>query len=231
MDSYQAELRDVTEMTPSVKHFLFELDKSWSFKPGQHTVFDLSIGGETVKRPYTMTNVDGSNSFTVAVKKYDDGTGSVKMHSLSIGDTVTVNEPKGNLYLRDTRDDAVFVSTGTGASPMIAMLQAYLEDGDGHAYYLHGERTMESRLFTESLVMLEAEHDGLTVVHSLSDDDWDGRTGRIQSHLPSVVDELSAATHYVCGVPQMVVDTESFLENHGVPSDQIVAEGWEDDAT
>lgn len=231
MDDYEATLVDVSSITPTVKHFLFELDGDWSFSPGQHTVFTLDIDGEDVHRPYTMTNLSrDKNRFSVAVKRYDDGTGSVHMHGLDRGDTVSVSEPKGNLHLQNYTRDVVFLSTGTGATPMIAMLREYLERGSGTAYYLHGEKTTESRLFTSELTLLDAEQDDLSVVYSLSDESWQGREGFIQDHVDDVVDVVNEPDYYVCGVPQMVVAAREKLLRLGVSDDQIISEGWEEDA-
>lgn len=36
--------------------------------------------------------------------------------------------------------------------------------------------------------------------------------------------------HYVCGVPEMVVDTQELLESEGVDADRSFTEGWESDA-
>jgi ferredoxin-NADP reductase len=178
-----------------------------------------------------MTNLPRDTSrFSIAVKRYDDGTGSVHMHRLQRGDTVSVSEPKGNLHLQNYGKDVVFLSTGTGATPMIAMLREYLERGDGHAYYMHGEKTAETRLFTSELTLLEAEHDNVDVVHSLSEESWRGREGFIQDHVEDVVDDVTSPDYYVCGVPAMVVSAKERLSTLGVPDDQIISEGWEDDA-
>ncbi len=232
MKDYEATLIDVSDITPTVKHFLFELDGEWSYAAGQHTVFTLRVDGEDVHRPYTMTNLPrGTSRFSTAVKRYDDGTGSIHMHGLERGDTVSVSDPKGNLHLQNYDRDVVFLSTGTGATPMIAMLREYLERGDGHAYYMHGEKTTESRLFTSELAVLDAEHDNLDVTYSLSDEAWSGREGFIQDHVDDVVDDVATPDYYVCGVPQMVVSAKGRLSDLGVADDHIVSEGWEDDAS
>lgn len=226
-----AELLSVHQMTPTVKQFLFRLeDDDWDFEPGQHTHIRFEQDGEEVVRPYTpVTLPSRPDHFALVIKKYEDGTASVWMHERDMGETVEVDNPGGNLKIREYDEDVVLISTGTGATPMYVMLRDYLENGSGDVYYFHGEKTQEHLLFQETLDQLEAENENLEVVYSLSDKSWSGREGFIQEHLGDVLDSFEDKHFYVCGVPQMVVDTEDTLENHGVSEDRIFTEGWESD--
>lgn len=226
-----AELNSIHQMTPKVKQFQLQLkDRDWEFEPGQHTVIKFEDeNGETVERPYTPITLPESDKFCLAIKKYDNGTASVWMHDRQLGDKIEVEEPHGNLHLRDYDKDIVLVSTGTGATPMYAMLRDYLENGSGNVYYFHGEKTQEHLLFKESLDQLESENDNLQVIYSVSDEEWNKRTGFIQEHIPDVLESLDNKDFYICGVPQMVVDTEELLQNEGVKEDNIITEGWEND--
>jgi ferredoxin-NADP reductase len=227
-----AELRSIDQITPSVKQFQLELeDADWEFKPGQHTVIRFEDeNGEEVERPYTPITMPETEKFCLAIKRYDNGTASVWMHDRDLGDEVEVEEPHGNLHIEDYDRDVVLISTGTGATPMYAMLRDYLENGNGKVYYFHGEKTQEHLIFQESLDVLEAEHDNLEVIYSLSDEEWSKRTGFIQEHIPEVLDSMDDKDFYICGVPQMVVDTEDLLQDEGVEEENIITEGWESDA-
>jgi ferredoxin-NADP reductase len=219
-------------MTPTVKQFQLRLENdSWSFKSGQHTHIRFEKDGEEVVRPYTpITLPERDDHFCLAIKRYDDGTASVWMHERDMGDVVEVNEPEGSLYIRNYDMDIVLISTGTGATPMYAMLRDYLQKGSGKVYYFHGEKTRKHLLFQESLDQLEAEHENLEVIYSLSDQDWNGREGFIQEHLADVLDGFEDKHFYICGVPQMVVDTQDTLEENGVEEERVFTEGWESDA-
>jgi len=229
-----ASFESIHEMTPRVKQFQLRLeDATWEYKPGQHTVIHFETeDGEEVSRPYTPTNIPegGTEMFTLAIKRYEGGTASTWMHERDLGDAVEVDEPDGNLYLRDYYSDVVFISTGTGITPMIAMLSDYLRRGTGEAYFFFGERTQDDIMYRETLDHLESEHDNLTVVYSLSHEEWDGPEGFVQSHLEDYLDSFEDKQFYVCGVPDMVVDTENELERHEVDRERIFTEGWESDA-
>ncbi|WP_423746244.1 FAD-dependent oxidoreductase (plasmid) [Haladaptatus sp. SPP-AMP-3] len=235
----EVEITSIHRMTPRVKQFELVADEAFEYEPGQHTHLHFERDGdgggdgetedEEVVRPYTATGLPGTNRITLAIKRYDDGTASVYMHDREPGDTIEIEELDGNLSLRDLDSDVAFVSTGTGITPMMAMVKQYLRDGSGNATFLYGEKTQEDVMYRETLDQLEAEHENLTVVYSLSDEDWSGRTGHVQAHIEDVVPDPEATDFYCCGVPGMVVETTEKLADIGVPDERIYSEGWEED--
>jgi ferredoxin-NADP reductase len=231
-DTLDVSLTSIHQMTPRVKQFVLEADgHTFSYEPGQHIVIEFEQDGDTVQRPYTPVNLPGTSALALAIKRYEDGTASTWMHDRSVGEEITITKPDGNLHLRDLDQDVVFLSTGTGITPMIAMLKRYLNEGTGQAAFLYGERTQEDIMYRETLDHLLADHDNLTVLYSLSDEDWDGPTGHVQTHLGEVVNgDFEDPHYYICGIPPMVVDTEDMLRDEGVDEDRIITEGWESDA-
>ncbi|WP_231186782.1 phenol hydroxylase [Haladaptatus sp. DYF46] len=239
----EVEITSIHRMTPRVKQFELVADETFEYEPGQHTQLHFERDGdgegdqndgeesedEEVVRPYTATGLPGTDSITLAIKRYDDGTASVYMHERDPGDIIEIEELDGNLYLRDLDTDVAFVSTGTGITPMMSMVKQYLRDGNGRATFLYGEKSQEDVMYRETLDQLEAEHDDLRVVYSLSDEDWSGRTGHVQEHVEDVVPDPEGTDFYCCGVPGMVVETEERLTDIGVPEEQIHSEGWEED--
>lgn len=233
---FEATVTSIHRMTPRVKQFVVEADREFEFEPGQHTTirFEQEESDEDeekeVVRPYTATNTPGSNEITLAIKRYDDGTASVYMHEREVGDTITLDELGGNLTLRDPETDVAFVSTGTGITPMIAMLKQYLEIGIGDVQFFYGATNQEEIIYRETLDQLETEHEALSVVYSLSDpeENWAGPTGHVQEHIEKHLDIGDERQFYVCGVPEMVVETKKRLSELGVPDEHVFSEGWED---
>lgn len=235
----EAEIHSIHQMTPRVKQFQLRRTDgdAFDYAPGQHTRLHFEDDGEytddgddeEVVRPYTPTSLPGTARLTLAIKRYDDGTASRYMHDREPGDVVTIEEPDGNLYLRDLDEDVVLLASGTGITPQMAMLRHHLRAGSGDTHFVFGEKTQAHLMYRETLDGLEAEHDGLAVTYVLSDEEWAGRTGHVQEHVADVVDDLASAHVYVCGVPEMVVETKERLDDLGVPDDQVESEGWEED--
>jgi ferredoxin-NADP reductase len=205
---------------------------TFSHAPGQHVSVRVETDdGRPVYRPYSPVSGPGTETLALAVKRYDGGTCSVWLHEREVGDSVTITAPSGNLHLHDPDRDAAFLATGTGLTPMLAMLQPFLDEGTGHAVLLFGERTEADLMYRATLDRLDAGHDRLSVEYVLSDpsSDWTGPTGYVQDHL-STVTALDRPHVYACGVPEMVVDTEDILQENDIPADHIFTEGWEEGA-
>jgi ferredoxin-NADP reductase len=243
-DTHEVTVTSVHQLTPTVEQFVLEADGyTFEFDPGQHTHvrFDRSEspaadeesgdGDDEVVRPYTATAMPGSDTITLAIKRYPDGTASTWMHERTPGDVIDIEELGGNLYLRNLDSDVAFVSTGTGITPMVAMAKQYVREGTGHAHFFFGEKDEEHVIYRETLDQLAADYPTFDVTYVLSDADegWPGAEGHVQEHLADYVDDFGGRDFYVCGVPQMVVETQEYLDEQGVDDDSVYVEGWEGD--
>lgn len=219
-------------VTPRVKQFVLRAeDHTFDFNPGQHvSIATEPSGGDRVYRPYSPINQPGTDTIVLAVKRYPDGTGSGWMHDRSPGDSITITPPTGNLQVHDLDRDAVFLATGTGLTPMLSMALQYLHDGTGTATLIFGERTQEDLMFRQMIDVFAASDGHFSVEYVLSDEDWTGRTEHVQDHLSSIVDDFEAPHFYLCGVPEMVVQTKAVLRDAGAPDKHLFAEGWEEGA-
>ncbi|WP_414689303.1 ferredoxin--NADP reductase [Natronomonas sp.] len=104
----------------------------------------FEAGGEAVVQPYTPTNRPGTDELTLTIRRYDDGFASSYMHTRRPGDDVTIGPLKGALTLADADRDVAFLASGTGITPMLAMLRQYLRDGSGNAHIVFGEKRGET---------------------------------------------------------------------------------------
>lgn len=232
LDSLNATLLSSYAVTPRVKQFVLRVDgHTFDFTPGQHvTVTAHPEDDKRVHRPYSPLNQPGTDTLVLAVKRYADGAGSVWMHERDPGDPIAITPPSGNLEIDDLGRDAVFLATGTGLTPMFSMVTQYLQEGTGRATLLFGERTQEDLMFRQTLDLFAASYENFSVEYVLSEEDWDGPTGYVQDHLPDVLHDFSTPHFYLCGVPDMVVETKGVLLQSGADDDQIFSEGWEEGA-
>ena len=190
---------DTYELTPRVKGFRLRVPgETFEYEAGQHTTIHFEAGSGEVVRPYTPTNLPGTDELTLA----------------------------------DPDRDVAFVGTGTGITPLLAMARQYVAEGTGDAHFLFGEKSEESIIHRGTLNELAAADSNFEVIFSLSDPGWrwTGRVGYVQTHLKELFDDFESRDFYVCGVPQMVVDTKARLRELGAPEERIHSEGWEDGA-
>lgn len=229
--THTADVVDVYPITPRVKGFRLRVPgHEFDFEPGQHTTIRFESGGEEVVRPYTPTNLPGTDELTLAIKRYEDGLASSFMHTKRPGDRIEIGPIEGSLTVDDLDRDVAFLSTGTGITPMLSMLRRYLREGSGDAHFVFGEKREETIIHRALLNELAAEHPRMELTVTLSDPNWEwtGRVGYVQEHLDDLFDDFDSRDFYVCGVPPMVVQTKRRLRELGTPEERIHSEGWED---
>jgi len=214
-------------LTPSITRLTVELDQGLPFQPGQHALIALgSLPGVT--RSYSFAAAPRAEpvvEFHVRHVPGGEFTSHVANHDL-VGETVLVDGPLGDFILREAEDPLLFVTTGTGLAPVLAMLEAAAKAGDRRSVtLLHGARTREDLYALDRIDQIARQWRGafrFVPVLSAPEPDWDGARGRVTDHLDGLVGaEIDA---YLCGVPAMVDEVAARLTALGLPGLRIHAD-------
>lgn len=224
----KAKIVDITKISPDVNQYTLQLEEStFEGKPGQHTVISTDDG---FRKPYSVLTLEEDEAVFM-IRDVGNGGVSTYMAEQDVGDTIKVKSNiKGNLTLNDPERPVAFISTGTGITPMLGMLQEYIREGSQDAHFIFGDKNTDQLLYKEMLEQYELIYD-VESTYVLSRESWNGREGYVQEHINDVIDDAHEDTKrdfYVCGVPPMVVATKEKLRDLGVPDERIHSEGWED---
>jgi ferredoxin--NADP+ reductase len=145
--------------------------------------------------------------------------------------------PKGKFMLEPDDDRThLFVSTGTGIAPFLAMMREALAAGaPRRTVLLHGCSYADELGYAELLRTWEA--DGTYPVRyvptvSRPDDPrnaaWRGRTGRVETVVEAVCREMELSPErtvvYICGNPEMILNVERILLEFGFPEFHVKKE-------
>jgi ferredoxin-NADP reductase len=142
----------------------------------------------------------------------------------------------GFLLLPDDDRTHLFISSGTGNAPFIAMIRSLLRQGrPRRAVFLNGCSYVEDLGYRSLLEGWETSREyPLTYVPTVSrpthpaNARWSGRTGRVETIVAPVCDELGLnATNtiaYICGNPDMILAAEETLASRDFPPEQIKKE-------
>lgn len=214
-------------LSPTITRLEVELDQGLPFRPGQHAL--LSLGGlPGVARSYSFAAPPRAAPVVEFHVRHVPG-GAFSGHLAArdrVGESVIVDGPLGDFTLRDGAAPLLFVTTGTGLAPVLAMLEAAAEAGDRRAVtLLHGARTHEDLHARDRIDAIARHWRGafhFVPVLSRPDADWDGARGHVTDHLDALAGPTVEA--YLCGSPAMVDAAAARLESLGVPRARIHAE-------
>ena len=212
-----------------------ELADAFRFRAGQHLTLRASIGGEEVRRNYSLCVAPDAGQLRVTVKRIAGGVFSNWVgDTLRPGDTLDVMTPHGS-FTTDfdparTRRYVAFAG-GSGITPVISLIRTALSVESGSRFTLfYGNRDSNSVIFLEALADLKDRYMGrFELCHFLSDEEGDvplfnGMLDRktCDAAIDALVDEPAGVdAWFICGPGPMMDAAEVALIDHGVAADRI----------
>ncbi|MEL6981913.1 MAG: FAD-binding oxidoreductase, partial [Actinomycetota bacterium] len=204
--------------------------------PGQHLVIRRELGGEDVRRSYSICSAPG-DGLRVGIKRIPDGVFSTwATTELAPGEVLEVMAPIGEFVTECRADQArrvVLVAAGSGITPILAMATTILRDEPASTVtLLYGNRTSQTIMFHEELEGLKNRHpERFRMIHVLSREPhevplFQGRIDgpKLEQLAGSLLDVDAVDGWYLCGPMAMVEDLSATLATLGVPDDRINAE-------
>jgi ferredoxin/flavodoxin---NADP+ reductase len=237
---YNASLVRREDQHASLAYFWVRFDGvPTPFVPGQYMTIGVMVDGRIVQRPYSVASAPDmtDDGYEMYVRLVEGGTFTPLLWRLPVGARMRMIGPKGKFVL-EPDDDRIhlFISSGTGNAPFVAMMRQALFDGrPRRAVFLNGV-SYEADLGYRSLLE-EWQTSGdypVTYVPTVSrprdpaNAGWTGRAGRVESIVAPVCEELglSAANTiaYLCGNPDMILSAEATLLARGFPEASVKKE-------
>ncbi|MFV0496254.1 fatty acid desaturase [Mycobacterium sp.] len=232
---------DATLVTFAVPESLRE---AFRFEPGQHVTVRTDLGGQGVRRNYSICAAATRAQLRIAVKHIPHGAFSTFVaNNLRAGDVLELMTPTGRFGTPlDPLNSKHYVGlvAGSGITPVLSILATTLEiETESRFTLIYGNRTKESTMFRAELDRLESRYsDRLEIVHVLSAEPLHTRSlrGRIDAEKlnrwltgdlrPAAVDEW-----FLCGPMEMATTVRDTLLEHHVDTQRIHLElfhGFED---
>src|SRR5690606_29055329 len=136
----------VTFDVPADLHDLFQ------FRPGQYLTLRTQLGGQELRRSYSICAAPGDRQLRVAIKRLNDGAfSSWANEHLAIGQTLDVMPPDGNFTVDFSAEHArnyVAFAVGSGITPILSLVKTALEtEPNSHFTISFGIRESSPVLF------------------------------------------------------------------------------------
>lgn len=231
----------VVRETADASTIFFEApsDGSFAYKPGQYLTLKLNVGGESLRRAYSLCSSPITDKeLAVTVKRVDHGKVSSFVHTqVKAGDVIEVFPPMGNFKITTDPANArhlILLGGGSGITPLMSILKSILfAEPKSRVSLIYGNRDEASIIFNRELEQLSESHpDRLRVIHILSDpsEAWFGMKGLPLRHVVlGIVQDLMNAdnlpkTYWICGPSPMMDESQAALGFLGIDKGGIYRE-------
>ncbi len=230
-----ADVRPETEDSVSVAFEVpAELAEAYRFRQGQYLTLRTRIGGEEVRRSYSICSGLDEGELRVAIKKVEGGAFSTYANeNLKPGTELDVMTPTGRfttpLDPAAAKTYALFAA-GSGITPILSIAKTLLSR-EPHAKVLlfYGNRTVASIIFREQLEDLKNRYLGrFGLYHVLSREKQEAElfTGRldrdkVKTFCRTLLNPAAVDAFFVCGPDTMIADVTGALEEIGVPEEKV----------
>jgi ring-1,2-phenylacetyl-CoA epoxidase subunit PaaE len=213
------------------------LREAYRFNPGQYLTLRARLGGEEVRRSYSICSGPDDGELRIAIKRVEGGAFSEWANaSLSQGDALDVMTPTGRFGVtREPGRAAVYAAfaAGSGITPVLSIARGKLAREPGSRVFLfYGNRSTDDMLFRDALEQLKDRHmRRLSVFHVLSREQQDvpvlnGRLDaeKVRLLLRHVVPADTIDHAFICGPGEMIDEVERALLGVGLQPSQLHVE-------
>ncbi|MEI6950692.1 1,2-phenylacetyl-CoA epoxidase subunit PaaE [Paraflavisolibacter sp. H34] len=207
-----------------------ELAEVFCFKQGQSLTIRKTMGGQEVRRTYSICSSPLEQKLQVAVKRQEGGVFSTWANQeLKAGDKLEVMPPVGAFFTElhpAQKKNYVAFAAGSGITPILSLIRTTLLTEPHSTFTLvYGNRTKSSIIFKEQLEALKDKFlTRFRIVHILSREKTEselnhGRIDRAKCALlfEKLIDKDACDEFFLCGPEQMIFTVKAFLEEKGVP--------------
>jgi len=211
-----------------------QLREAFEYRQGQNITVRMQIGGEEVRRSYSICSSPQENELRIAVKRVPGGLFSTFANEqLQVGLELDVLPPSGKFYTElkaENRKNYLAFAAGSGITPVISLIKTTLAiEPESHFTLVYGNRHRPSIIFREQLEALKNRYvHRLAVHHVLSREQMDIplNQGRIDvpkcaEFCPGLIDLASVDEVFLCGPQEMIFAVSEWLQQQGVAKKNI----------
>ena len=219
-------ITDIRQETPDVKTFRVNAPdggKLFEHMPGQCAMVCAPGVSEGM---FSITSSPTNKEYQeFSIKKC--GMLTDYLHSLQVGDEITVRGPYGNHFPVETElkgKNLLFIAGGIGLAPLRSVINYVLDNREnyGTVDILYGSRSADDLVQLKEIqeVWMKAEGVNVYLTIDREQEGWDGHVGFVPTYLKEIGFDTDK-TALVCGPPIMIKFVLAGLEELGFSRDQV----------
>ena len=219
-------ITDIREETPDVKTFRVnapEGGKLFEHMPGQCAMLCAPGISEGM---FSITSSPTNKEYQeFSIKKC--GVLTDYLHSLEVGDEITVRGPYGNHFPVEDKlkgKDLLFIAGGIGLAPLRSVINYVLDNRDdyGTVDIVYGSRSADDLVQLKEIqeVWMNAPDVHVHLTIDREQEGWDGHVGFVPNYVKELGFDVNK-TALICGPPIMIKFTLAGLEELGFSREQV----------
>lgn len=227
---FSGQVVSVADLTHDTKALTIKIDGKLEYAAGQYA--ELSLEGFDRPREYSFASAvqsGGNEELSFIVRHVPGGRFTDWLFAQDrSGESVDVQGPTGNFWLREGPEPLLFVAGGSGLAPLKAILEDGVQRGvKRDLVFLFGARAQRDLYLMEELQQIGSQWQGdFKLIPVLSDEpadsEWQGARGFVTTEInEAVVSQLATRHGYLCGPPVMIDAAIAVMVAAGIPSDHI----------
>ncbi|MBK5074648.1 phenylacetate-CoA oxygenase/reductase subunit PaaK [Budviciaceae bacterium CWB-B4] len=238
---HRLNIADITRETPDAVAITLQVPKElrdyYYYTPGQHLTLKARIGGEELRRCYSICSSPLEMRLQIGVKAIPEGRFSGFVNTqLKAGDSIEVMVPQGQFGYQphpDTSGNYLAIAAGSGITPLLSIIATTLQqETDSQFTLIYGNRTSRGVMFREALTDLKNRYpQRFQVLYLFSQENSDipllkGRIdGERLKDIGRILLDYSAFDRaFICGPESLMDDAHIALEQAGIPAGRISSE-------
>lgn len=199
------------------------------FKAGQYLQVIMEDGD---RRNFSIANATRDNDGAeLHIRHVAGGKFSIAtLGKLAIGDSLQIEGPYGDFYLRASARPIILLASGTGFAPIKSIVETSIHAGDRRPMHLYWGARKREDIYLAELPSKWARRSpcfSFTPVLSEPPSSWTGRTGLVHNAVREDHEDLTMHDVYACGNPLMVAAAQrEFTSERGLPIAQFYADAF-----
>ncbi|HFA50844.1 MAG TPA: phenylacetate-CoA oxygenase/reductase subunit PaaK [Bacteroidetes bacterium] len=235
---YPLVIKGIEKTTPECSLITFEVGKevehTFKYEQGQHLTLKANVGGEELRRSYSLCSSPLDGEWRVAVKQVPGGRFSTYANDvLKAGDTVEVMPPNGRFFIeinKERQKNYVAFAAGSGITPIFSIIKTHLLAEPKSTFKLfYVNQSVGSIILKEEIEGLKNLFmDRFEVFHFLTRQERDVPlfNGRIDKEkldiiFKSILDQDLVDDYFLCGPEEMVFLIRDYLQANKIGKKNI----------
>jgi ferredoxin-NADP reductase len=233
IQEHKLKIIEIIDEAPDTKTFRVGVPEETeiNFFPGQFFIVRFE-DNPAVQRAYSIASSPSQKNYmdiTIGLV----GEFTHKLWETKIGNFLLFEGPYGKFYFNETmNNNLVLIGGGLGITPLTSIIR-YCNDKklQNKINFIYSVKTPEHIVYHDELKKIKEQNPNfkytVTITRPSEEQEWDGRTGRIDiGLLKQNIENTENSLFYLCGPLEFVKVKIAMLENLGAKKEQIKTDIW-----